>query len=160
MAQPYGPPITTAQAQQAAAAALAEARKQGWTMAVAIVDPSGTLVRFEKIDDTQTGSVQVAIDKAQSAARFKRPTKSFQDTLAGGGVGLRVLAIQGAIAVEGGVPLVVGRSHRRRHRRIWGNVRTGRSVRGGRRRRARLAGGPHRSPSSCFNSLRSIGKRR
>jgi uncharacterized protein GlcG (DUF336 family) len=108
MAQPYGPPITAAQAQLAAAAALTEARKQGWTMAVAIVDPSGTLVRFEKIDDTQTGSVQVAIEKSQSAARFKRPTKSFQDALAGGGVGLRVLAIQGAIAVEGGVPLVVG----------------------------------------------------
>jgi uncharacterized protein GlcG (DUF336 family) len=108
MAQPYGPPITAAQAQQAAAAALTEARKQGWTMAVAVVDPSGTLVRFEKIDDTQTGSVQVAIEKAQSAARFKRPTKSFQDALAGGGVGLRVLGIQGAIAVEGGVPLVVG----------------------------------------------------
>ena len=77
-------------------------------MAVAIVDPSGTLVRFEKIDDTQTGSAQVAIDKARSAARFKRTTKSFQDALAGGGVGLRVLAIQGAIPVEGGVPLEVG----------------------------------------------------
>ena len=108
MAQPYGTPVTSAQAQQAAAAALAEARKHAWTMAVAIVDPSGTLVRFEKIDDTQIGSVQVAVDKAQSAARFKRPTKSFQDTLAGGGVGWRVLGIQGAIAVEGGVPLVVG----------------------------------------------------
>ena len=108
MAQPYGPPITAAQAQQAAAAALAEARKHAWTMAVAIVDPSGTLVRFEKIDDTQTGSAQVAIDKARSAARFKRATKSFQDALAGGGVGLRVLAIQGAIPVEGGVPLEVG----------------------------------------------------
>jgi uncharacterized protein GlcG (DUF336 family) len=108
MAQTYGPPITAAQAQQAAAAALTEVRKQGWTMAVAIVDPSGTLVRFEKIDDTQTGSAQVAIDKARSAARFKRTTKSFQDALAGGGVGLRVLGIQGAIPVEGGVPLEVG----------------------------------------------------
>ena len=107
MAQPYGMPITAEQAQQATAAALAEVRRNGWTMAVAVVDPSGTLVRFEKIDDTQTGSVQVAIDKAQSAARFKRPTKSFQDTLAGGGLGWRVLAIQGAIAVEGGVPVVV-----------------------------------------------------
>jgi uncharacterized protein GlcG (DUF336 family) len=107
MAQPYGTPVTSAQAQQAAAAALAEARKHEWTMAVAIVDPSGTLVRFEKIDETQIGSVQVSIDKAQSAARFKRPTKLFQDTLAGGGAGLRVLGIQGAIAVEGGLPLVV-----------------------------------------------------
>jgi uncharacterized protein GlcG (DUF336 family) len=107
MAPPYGTPVTSAQAQQASAAALAEARKHGWTMAVAIVEPGGTLVRFEKIDDTQTGSVQVAIDKAQSAARFKRPTRAFQDTLAAGGVGWRVLGIQGAIAVEGGVPLVV-----------------------------------------------------
>jgi uncharacterized protein GlcG (DUF336 family) len=107
MAQPYGTPVTSAQAQQAAAAALAEARKHEWTMAVAIVDPNGTLVRFERIDDTQIGSVQVAIDKAQSAARFKRPTKLFQDTLAGGGAGWRVLGLQGAIAVEGGVPLVV-----------------------------------------------------
>ena len=107
MAQPYGTSVTSAQAQQAAAAALAEARRHEWTMAVAIVDPSGTLVRFEKIDDTQNGSVQVAIDKAQSAARFKRPTKLFQDTLAAGGAGWRVLGIHGAIAVEGGVPLVV-----------------------------------------------------
>ena len=107
MAQPYGTPVTAAQAQQAAAAALAEARRNGWAMAVAIVDPGGTLVRFEKIDDTQTGSAQVAVDKARSAARFNRPTKSFQDALAGGGVGLRVLGIQGAIPVEGGVPLEV-----------------------------------------------------
>ena len=107
MAQPYGTPITSEQAQRASAAALAEVRRNGWTMAVAVVDPSGTLVRFEQIDDTQAGSAKVAIDKAQSAARFKRATKSFQDALAGGGVGLRVLAIQGAIPVEGGLPLVV-----------------------------------------------------
>ena len=107
MAQPYGAPVTAAQAQQAASTALTEARRHGWTMAVAIVDPSGTLVRFEKIDDTQTGSVQVAIDKATCAAQFKRPTKAFQDLLAEGGAGLRIVTFQGVIAVEGGVPLVV-----------------------------------------------------
>lgn len=110
MAIPYGPPITTALAKIAASAALAEARRHDWTMAAAIVDTAGTLVYFEKIDDTQTGSVQVAIDKASSAARFKRPTKAFQDTLAGGGVGWRVLAIDGAMAIEGGIPLVVNAS--------------------------------------------------
>ena len=52
-------------------------------------------------------SVDVAIDKARSAARFKRPTRAFQDTLAGGGEGLRVLALTGAVAVEGGVPIVI-----------------------------------------------------
>ncbi len=69
-------------------------------MAAAVVDTGGHLVYFEKMDHTQTGSVAVAIDKARSAALFKRPTKSFQDTLAAGGEGLRVLRIQGAIAVK------------------------------------------------------------
>lgn len=103
----YGPPVTLAQAKQAAAPALAEAQKNKWAMAVAIVDPAGNLVYFEKMDGTQTGSVLVALDKARSAALFKRPTKAFQDTLAAGGDGLRILALQGAVPVEGGVPLLV-----------------------------------------------------
>lgn len=103
----YGPPVTLAQAKQAAAPALAEAQKNKWAMAVAIVDPAGNLVYFEKMDGTQNGSVSVALDKARSAALFKRATKAFQDTLAAGGDGLRILALQGAVPVEGGVPLVV-----------------------------------------------------
>jgi uncharacterized protein GlcG (DUF336 family) len=107
MTNPYGAPITLENAKKAAAPALAEARTQGWTMAVAIVDPAGTLVYYEKMDDTQLGSARVAIAKARSAALFKRPTKEFQDTLAGGAEGLRVLRIEGAVPVEGGVPLVI-----------------------------------------------------
>jgi glc operon protein GlcG len=105
--QPYGSPITLDLAKKVAAPALAEARANNWAMAVAVVDPAGDLVYFEKMDATQVGSVTVAVDKARSAARFKRPTKAFQDTLTGGGDGLRVLAIHGAIPVEGGVPIVV-----------------------------------------------------
>jgi glc operon protein GlcG len=105
--QPYGSPITLDLAKKVAAPALAEARTNNWAMAVAVVDPAGDLVYFEKMDATQVGSVTVAVDKARSAARFKRPTKAFQDTLTGGGDGLRVLAIHGAIPVEGGVPIVV-----------------------------------------------------
>jgi uncharacterized protein GlcG (DUF336 family) len=104
----YGSPITLEQAKQVAGPALAEARKNNWSMAVAIVDPSGQLVYFEKMDGTQNGSVRVSIDKARSAALFKRPTKAFQDMLAAGGEGVRVLALRGAIPVEGGMPLVVG----------------------------------------------------
>jgi len=59
------------------------------------------------MDHTQTGSVVVAIDKARSAARFKRPTKAFQDMLAAGGEGLRVMSLSGAIPVEGGVPIAI-----------------------------------------------------
>jgi glc operon protein GlcG len=103
----YGPPITAELAKKVAAPALAEARKHDWTMAVAVVDPAGDLVYFERMDDVQAGSTQVAVAKARSAARFKRPTKAFQDALAAGGEGLRILALEGAVPVDGGVPLVV-----------------------------------------------------
>jgi uncharacterized protein GlcG (DUF336 family) len=104
----YGTPINVDTAKKVAAPAIAEARKNGWNMAVAIVDTAGDLVYFERMDDTQVGSVDVAIAKARSAARFKRPTKAFQDALAAGGEGLRILALQGAVPVEGGVPLAAG----------------------------------------------------
>jgi glc operon protein GlcG len=81
--------------------------KNGWTMAIAVVDPGGNLVYFEKMDSTQLGSVEVAIEKARSAALFKRPTKAFQDTLAAGAEGLRVLRLAGAVPAEGGVPIVM-----------------------------------------------------
>jgi glc operon protein GlcG len=104
----YGTSITADTAKKVAAPALAEARKNQWNMAVAVVDTHGDLVYFERMEDTQVGSVDVAIAKARSAARFKRPTKAFQDALAAGGEGLRILAIEGAVAVDGGLPLVVG----------------------------------------------------
>jgi glc operon protein GlcG len=104
---PYGMPISLENAKKAAAAAVAESKKNNWLMAVAITDVGGDLVYFEKMDGTQTGSVRVAQDKARSAALFKRPTKAFQDALAGGGAGLRILALEGATPVEGGLPLVM-----------------------------------------------------
>jgi glc operon protein GlcG len=107
MPNPYGANISADNAKKAAAAALAEARKNNWTMAAAIVDTSGDLVYFEKIDGTQAASVLIAQDKARSAARFKRPTKALQDVLAAGGEGLRMLALQGAVPVEGGLPLLM-----------------------------------------------------
>jgi len=107
MPNPYGLPISLENAKKAAAPALAEARKNNWTMAVAIVDTAGNLVYFEKLDGTQTGSVNVSIDKARSAALFKRPTKVFFDQLAAGGEGLRLLKVQGAVPLEGGIPLLL-----------------------------------------------------
>jgi len=104
MPNPYG--ISLENAKKAAMPALAEATKNNWSMAVAVVDPAGNLVYYEKMDNTQLGSANVAIDKARSAALFKRPTKAFQDALAAGGEGLRILRLQGATPVEGGIPLV------------------------------------------------------
>lgn len=103
----YGTPITADVAKKVAAAAIAEAKKNNFTMAIAIVDPNGFLVYFEKMDNTQNGSVNVAQDKARSAALFKRPTKVFQDGLAAGGEGWRLLGLQGAVPVDGGLPLIV-----------------------------------------------------
>jgi uncharacterized protein GlcG (DUF336 family) len=108
MANTYGAAIQLEPAKRAASAALAEARKNGWAMAVAVVDTAGDLVYFEKMDDTQTGSVDVARAKARSAARFKRPTKAFQDALTATPDGVRILGIDGAVPVEGGVPIVIG----------------------------------------------------
>ncbi len=105
---PIGPPVSLENAKKAAAAALAEARKNNWLMAVAVVDPNGTLVYYEKMDNTQLGSADVCIDKARSAALFKRPTKALQDAVASGGAGVRVFALRGAVPVEGGVPLEAG----------------------------------------------------
>jgi uncharacterized protein GlcG (DUF336 family) len=104
---PYGMSITNEQAKKVADAALAPARANGWTVVVAIVDTGGFLVYLEKLDQTQVGSVAVAEDKARSAAIFKRPTKMFHERLARGGDGLIVLRLNGAIPVEGGLPIVV-----------------------------------------------------
>ena len=104
---PYGPPVNLENAKKIVAASIAEAKKNNWNMAIAVVDTGGDLVYFEKMDGTQTGSVNVAMEKARSSALFKRPTKAFQDTVAAGGEGLRMLALPGALPVEGGVPIII-----------------------------------------------------
>jgi len=103
----YGANITLDQARKAAAAGEAEARKNGWPVCIAIVDTAGQLVYFQRIDNTQTGSVLVAQDKAVSAAMFRRPGKVLQDQLAAGGAGLRYLNLRNASTFDGGVPLAV-----------------------------------------------------
>lgn len=105
---PIGPSVSLDAAKKVAAAAAAEMRKNGWFMAIAIVDPAGTLVYYEKTDNTQIGSANVAIGKARSAALFKRPTKAFEAAVAGGGAGVRILGLEGAVPLEGGLPLIDG----------------------------------------------------
>ena len=103
----YGSNVTLEQAKKALAAADAEARKNGWPVAIAVVDTAGMLVLYQRHDNTQTASVQIAQDKAVSAAMFRRPSKAFQDVLAKGGDGLPVLGLHGATPVEGGIPLTI-----------------------------------------------------
>ena len=104
---PYGVSVSTESAKNVAAASIAEAQKNNWKMAVTIVDTGGYLVYFERMQDTQTGSVDLAIEKARTAALFRRPTKLFQDSVAAGGEGLRLLRLTGAIPIDGGVPIIV-----------------------------------------------------
>lgn len=103
----YGNNVNLEQARKAIAAGQAEARKNSWPVAIAVVDNAGHLVAFEKMDNTQTASVEVAQDKAVSAAIYRRSTKVVQDGLAGGGAGLRLLGLRGMSPVEGGIPLIV-----------------------------------------------------
>jgi uncharacterized protein GlcG (DUF336 family) len=103
----YGLSVNLETAKKIATSAIAEARKNNWTMAVAITDTGGSLVYFEKMDGTQTGSVRVAIGKSRSAVLFKRPTKVFQDVVAAGGEGIRYLVLEGAVPIEGGLPLLM-----------------------------------------------------
>jgi uncharacterized protein GlcG (DUF336 family) len=102
----YGMSINLETARKVAAAAVAEGRKNGWTVAVAIVDTAGELVYFERMDDTQVASTKVSQDKARTAARFKRPSKAFEEALAGGR--LAILGLDGVTPLEGGIPLVAG----------------------------------------------------
>jgi glc operon protein GlcG len=101
----YGPPITLEQAKKAADAATAEATKRNMKMAIAIVEPSGDLVYFHRMDGTQYASIHIAQDKAKSAALFRRSSKDFLDRVAKGD--MSPFALRGAVASAGGIPIVL-----------------------------------------------------
>jgi len=103
---PYGTDVGLDLAKKIAAGANAESKKNGWRMAIAVVDNHGFLVYYERMDDTQTASVDVALDKAKAAAMFRRPTKAFEDGIAKGRNAL--LGLRGATPIEGGLPIMSG----------------------------------------------------
>jgi glc operon protein GlcG len=96
--------ITLDDAKRAMAAAEAEARKNNWNMAIAILDAGGHLILFERMDDVQIGSVDVAIGKARTSVNFKRPTKALDDLVSGGRNAF--LAIEGVVPLQGGLPVI------------------------------------------------------
>lgn len=96
--------LTLEAARAMADAAEAFARERQWVVAVAVVDAAGGLQYFACLDDTQPASQDIAIDKARTAARFKRPTKALEDAVAGGRVAL--LSV-GAVVLDGGLPVLV-----------------------------------------------------
>jgi glc operon protein GlcG len=105
---PYGPPLSLEAAKRVMAAAEAEAKANGWPMAIAILDSTGHLLLFEKLDQANLGAVSLAQRKAQCAASFRRPTKVFEDILTNAPGGTRLLSLAPEIiTVEGGLPLLV-----------------------------------------------------
>lgn len=103
----YGAPITFEQAQRVAQAAQDEAQRYDWPMVIAIVDSAGHLVLQHRLDQAQLGSIEVARQKAETAVRFRRPTKRFEDALAQGGLHLRLLGMTNLTPLDGGLPLIV-----------------------------------------------------
>lgn len=97
--------MTLAVAKKIAAAAEAEAAANKWNVVIAVLDEGGNLIYLQRMDGTQIGSVDVAIGKAASAFKFKRPTKAFEDALKGGRQA--ILRLPGALPVEGGVPITL-----------------------------------------------------
>ena len=97
--------ITLEDAKKAMAAAEAEARKNNWNVAIAILDAGANLIMFQKMDDTQLGSVKIAIGKGTTAVNFKRPTKALEDMIAGGRQVF--LAVEGITPLQGGLPVMV-----------------------------------------------------
>jgi glc operon protein GlcG len=104
-APPYGAAVTLEQAKRIAAAALAEAGRRQWRVAVAIVDTHGFLKYYEMLDDTQTASAAIAVEKARTAAMFRRPSKAFEDGIAGGRAA--ILGLPGVTPIDGGLPIVI-----------------------------------------------------
>jgi len=102
----YGTPVTTDQAKKIAAGVVAECKSNKWNVAVAVVDTGGHLVYFERIENTQTASMDIAIMKAKAAATYRRPTRAFADAIAKGGPA--IMTLPGVVASPGGLPIMVG----------------------------------------------------
>jgi len=104
---PYGPAIGLDQAKRVMAAAELEAAKNSWQVAITILDSGGNLVMFHKLDNAQLSAEMVSEGKARTALEFKRPSKALDDAIAGGGAGMRLLALKNITPIEGGVLILV-----------------------------------------------------
>jgi glc operon protein GlcG len=106
---PYGEPINLATAKMVAAAAVAEATKRNWNaFCIAIVNPSGDLVYFEKQDNCQYASVGVSQHKARTSTRYRRPTLVFETLIGKGPYFAYLTTLDDVIASRGGNLLMSG----------------------------------------------------
>jgi uncharacterized protein GlcG (DUF336 family) len=101
---PYGTAVSLETAKKIGEAAMADAKKRNWNVTVAVVDNHGMLIWYQMQDDTQTSAAHLAIEKARTSATLRRPTKELEDGVAAG----RVAVMSLGLAIDGGVPIVVG----------------------------------------------------
>jgi glc operon protein GlcG len=97
--------LSIAEAKKIAAAAMAEAEKNNWTVVVSIIDDGGNLMYLERRDGTQLASADIAVGKARAALLFKRPSKALEDAIAGGRPAVATLN-RDVVMVEGGLLLM------------------------------------------------------
>ena len=102
----YGPNINITTAKKIAAGAIAECTSNKWNVAVAVVDTAGNLVYYERMEDTQTSSFKIAIEKARGAAMYRRATRVFAEQINKGNPAFATLP--GVVGSPGGVPIFVG----------------------------------------------------
>jgi uncharacterized protein GlcG (DUF336 family) len=114
-APPYGPPLSLADALRIASAAESAARERGWPVVVAIYDSTGHLALLHRMDDAHLASVAVAQQKAETAVKYRRSTRAFEEGIEQGGAGVRAVTLPMVCAVDGGFPLL-------RNGRIVGSI--------------------------------------
>lgn len=98
----YGPPVNIAAAKKIAAGVIAECAKNSWNVAVAVVDNHGFLVYFERMENTQTASMDIAVGKARTAATYRRTTRVFMEAI---NKGPATATLPNVMASPGGVPI-------------------------------------------------------
>jgi glc operon protein GlcG len=97
------PCLTLEDCRKIGAAALEEARKNGWNVVVAILDDGGHLRWLEAMDGTSPFNSQVAVEKGRSAAVSRRTTKSWEDRIAEGRTAILEMPV---LPIQGGVPMI------------------------------------------------------
>ena len=102
----YGPDITIEAAKKIAAGVIAECSSNKWNVAVAVVNTHGSLVYYERMNNTQSASAQIAIDKAKVGAMYRRTTRVFAEVIAKSGPA--VMTLPGVVASPGGMPIFSG----------------------------------------------------
>lgn len=102
---PYGAPISADKAQAVINAAVAEAKKRGWPLNIAVVDSGGNLVAFTRMDGAQLASIAISEHKARAAAKYRRPTKAFEDAIQKNDAKY-ILSLDDVVASRGGIPLI------------------------------------------------------